>query len=190
MKKLTMTLALIAAIGAFAQSTSSSKSTSRTTTSGSTISSESSITRSSDSYQFEARFDEDKHSEVRRILQERLSPSYLTDVGSAYEWEREVGGRTYFNCRLTENKLRLSLNLELSSDDFYDLIDELGDDLRDIIQKHETQTWTPMIPSSPSPPANPNSTDPQLLDQELREAERELARAQRNVERLRKKKGN
>ncbi|MEO9870034.1 hypothetical protein [Ekhidna sp.] len=193
MKKLLMILGLIASVAIVAQTTSESKETSRTTSSSNSISSESSITHSSKSYMFDARFDKRKNSQLRAILIDRLGSDDLRKQGDIYEWSKESKGRIFFSCRLSDRRLNLNLNREVASDDFYDLIDELGDDLRDIVQSHTPHTWapfTPEPPSQPQPPSNPNSTDPQLIDQELREAERELARAQRNVERLKKKKGN
>lgn len=187
MRKLFILFVLTSGFWACAQTTSSSKETSRTSTSSNKTSSESSITRSGNSYQFDARFDEDKFDNIQRLLQNRLSPNYLSKKGRAYEWEREVGGRIYFSCKLTSNELHLNLNREVSSDDFFDLIDELGDDLRDVIQTHTSHEWSPQTPTPPRTPANPNSIDPQ---QELRDAERELARAKRKVERLKKSKGN
>lgn len=193
MKKLLITFTLIASVVVAAQTTSSSKETSRTTSSVGNMNSESSITRSGDSYKFDAQFNKDKGEKVRALLMDRLGTSYLRKRGNTYEWERENGGDVFFSCRLTDQRLNFSLNRGVASYEFYDLIDEMGDDLRDIIQGHKPHTFTPHTPSQPTPPqppANPNSTDPQTRDQELKEAERELLRAQQRVERLKKKKGN
>ncbi len=160
---------------------SKSRETSRTSSSNG-VSSESSITRSDDSYKFDARFNADKYEEIEDLLVKQLGTNYQT-TGSAFEWKEEVNGKSYFKCRLTATTLRFSLDRELSSLDFYSEIDELGDDLKGIIQKHAP--CEPVPPTPPTPP-NPNGSDPQ---EELRKAEMELLRAQERLDRL-KKKGN
>lgn len=191
MQRILITLGLIVSIGAIAQTSSSSKETSKTRSSFNSTSAESSITRSKESYRFDAAYDKEKNEAVRELLTDRLGTSYLEVRGGTYEWAKERSGKEFFSCVLRDKQLHLSLNREMASDDFYDLIDELGDDLRDLIQGHTPLTWTPRTPKTPmtpSTPSNPNSADPQLYEDELRQAERELARAQRNLERLKKKK--
>ena len=185
MKNSLFILGLCVCIVSLAQ-TSSSRKTFKTKSSSDGTSSESSITRSEEFYEFEARYDREKNEAVKELLLDRLGSSYLEVRGKTYEWTKEKGGREFFSCLLENKEVYLRLNTEVASDDFYDLIDELGDDLRDLVQAHKPYSWAPMTPMTPQPP-NPNSTDPQLYEEQLRQAERELARAQRNLERLKKK---
>lgn len=184
MRKLVLTIGLLVTLGAVAQTTSSSKETSRTTTSGKGISAETSVTRSSGTYKFEAKFKKEKYEAVKELIIDRLESSNLEVNGNSYRWGKKNSEMEYFICELSGRELYLSLDREVASDDFYELIDELGDELRILIQNHTSLTWTPSTPQSPS---NPNSTDPQLVMNELRQAELELERARRNVERLKKK---
>lgn len=187
MQKLLITLGLIVSIGAIAQTTSSSKETSKTKSSFSSTNSESSITRSKESYQFDAEYSKEKNEAVLELLLDRLGTSYLEVRGRVHNWAKEKGGKEFFSCRLEEGEVRLRLDKQTASDDFYDLIDELGDDLRDLVQAQKPNTWAPLTPMTPQPPSNPNSADPQSYQEQLRQAERELARAQRNLEQLKKK---
>lgn len=192
MKKLLMTLGLIVSVGAVCQSPSSSSSSTKETytTSVSTddVNSESSITRSSGSYDFDARFDKKKYESVKELIIDELGTSHLQVKGKTHTWVKEKNGREFFSCRLTNNDLHLNLNLKVADDEFSDMIDALGEDLRFLIQKHDSNKWTPSTPSTPQPPNNPNSIDPQMVQNELRQAELELDRTQKRVDMLRKKK--
>lgn len=189
MKKLIMTLGLIVSIEAICQTTnssnSSSKETSITSVSTDDVSSRSSITRSKGSYAFDAKYDKKKYEGVKELLLDQLGTSYLQVNGKTHTWSKEVNGKEFFSCSLTNRELHLNLNLMVSSYDFADQIEELGDDLRDLIQMHEPHSHTPHTPATPH---NPNSTDPQLIDNEIRQAELALERAQENLARLKKKK--
>ncbi|MFK7951516.1 MAG: hypothetical protein AB8B73_01620 [Ekhidna sp.] len=189
MKKVLIICSLIVSVAAFSQASSSSVSRSRetstTTVSTDDVNSRSSITRSSESYDFDAKFDKKKYEEVKELIIDQLGTNNLQVKGKTYFWNQEKSGREYFSCKLTNNELNLTLNLEVASSGFADDIDELGGDLRDVIQKHKAHTWTPMTPATPQ---NPNSTDPQLIENELAQAELELELARKRVERLKKKK--
>lgn len=187
MKKVLIICSLIVSGVVFSQASSSSVSRSRetstTTVSTDDTNSRSSITRSSESYDFDAKFDKKKYEEVKDLLIEQLGTNNLQVRGKIYTWNKEKSGKEYFSCKLTSNELNLTLNLEVTGSGFADDIDELGDDLRDVIQKHKANAWTPTPPSTPY---NPNSRDPQL--DELAQAELELELARKRVEKLKKKK--
>lgn len=186
MKNSLITLCLVAVLAAYGQTTTSSKSTVSVSTDD--INSRSSITRSKGSYEFDASFDKDKYEAVRDLLVDDLGTDNLEVKGKTYHWSRKKGDREFFTCKLETRELQLSLNTEVASYAFEDQIDALGDDLRDLIQKHEKMAWMkPTPPTPPTPPQNPNSQDPQLVRDELKQAEMELERARRRVERLKKK---
>lgn len=187
MRKLLITLGLIVSIGAEAQTTSttSTKESSRTTSSVDGISNESSVTRSTEYYKFDARYEETKNEAVRDLLIDRLGTNYLIVHDDTFLWKRGTGSIGFFSCLLSGNQLRLSLNRSVASEDFYDLVNELGKDLTKLVQKHQSHKFTMKDAGEAS---NPNSLDPQRFSQDLREAEQEFERARQNLERLRKKK--
>lgn len=184
MRNSLITLGLIVFFNTAAQTTST-KESSRTTSSVDGVSNESSVTRSTEYYKFDARYQEIKNEVVRDLLTDRLGTSYLTVHDDTFLWKRGKGSTGFFSCLLSENELHLKLNRSMASEDFYDLVNELGDDLTRLIQTHQSPQFTMIDAGSVY---NPNSQDPQLLTQELVEAEREFERAKRNLERVQQKK--
>ncbi|RNC88243.1 MAG: hypothetical protein ED556_03400 [Winogradskyella sp.] len=124
-----------------------------------------SISQSDDAYKFRASYHKSKNEGVKKLLLEKLGKKGLKVSGSTYTWSDNSGGDDVFECKLTNGRLRMYLDLDYASDTFSNKIKILGQDLKYFIS---------------------GSSKEKEDAKKLARAQRELERAQRDLERAKR----
>ncbi|MFK8058505.1 MAG: hypothetical protein AB8B78_00275 [Polaribacter sp.] len=132
-----------------------------------------SIKRNDDIYKFNARFHENKTGSIKKLLIDKLGKSNLNISGNTYRWIKNEDGEKLYDCKLTDNTLKIYVDKEYANSKIVAMMDEFGTILKDAISGTDSKKE-----------AKENA------ERELKSAERALARAKREVERIRRKAKN
>lgn len=129
-----------------------------------------SIKRNDDIYKFNARFHESKIGSIKKLLVDKLGKSNLTVDGDTYRWVKSENGEKLYDCKLTDETLKIYVDKEYANSRIVDMISEFGNVLKDAISG-----------------TNSEEEVKKDADRELKRAESALAKAKREVERLKRK---
>ena len=132
-----------------------------------------SIKRNNNVYKFNARFHESKTGSIKKLLIDQLGKSDLTVDGDTFRWVKTEDGDKLYDCKLTENTLKIYVDKEYANSKIVAMMTEFGTVLKDAISGTDSKKE-----------AKENA------ERELRLAERTLAKAKREVERLRRNSKN
>ena len=144
----------------------------------SSVSNSTSISNSGNIYKFTSRFQTSKHSGIKDILIDELDVVQLEKSKNQYVWRKQKNGETIFECILNNNALKILLNKDESTYRFNKKIKNLGNELRKYISAHKSFSY-----------ANYSNS---VSDAQLRveKAKEELKRSVRNLEKVKRKRGN
>ncbi|RZN84574.1 MAG: hypothetical protein EVB11_00545 [Winogradskyella sp.] len=134
-----------------------------------TLNSSVSISLSDDTYKFRASYHKSKNNGVKDILLEKLGENGLKISGNTYMWTNSENGDEVFECKLTNGRLRMYLDLDYTSDAFLEKIKAMGQDLKYYI--------------SGSSKEKEEAKKVARAKREMERAQRDLERAQRDLER-------
>jgi len=124
-----------------------------------------SIKKTETTYKFTARFNKSRTNEVQDALLKSLGASNLEKKGSTYIWSTYKQGDEEFECKLTKGNLRMTVDKELASAQFYKKIEALGIELKDLISGTDSKA---------------------TAQKKLERAKKDLERAQRDLQRAEK----
>ena len=128
-----------------------------------------SIKRNDDIYKFSARFHENKVGSIKRILVDKLGNSNLTVSGDTYRWIKKDNEEKLYDCKLTDNNLKIYVDKEYASSKLVDFMDNLGVVLKDAISGSDSE-----------------KEEKERAEADLKRAQNDLKRAKRNLERVKK----
>lgn len=178
-------IALFLSSSLLAQKTPTPPETPKTTTSSTTKSTSYSITFDTDDkesnssvsikknenvYKFNARFHESKTGSIKKLLIDKLGKSNLTIDGDTFRWVKTEDGDKLYDCKLTDNTLKIYVDKEYANSKIVDMMIEFGSVLKDAISGTDSEEEAKKD-----------------AETELKRAERALERAKREVERLKRK---
>ncbi len=152
MKKriLTTIVAIISVTTMFAQATPDTPETPKTATETSTSTTTSysysndnntiktgnssvSIVKTDDIYKLKASFGSKKTREVRELLIDKIGRRNLEVTGGNYLWLQKNDGEKIFSCKLSSGRLKIYVDKEIVSADFYKKVEEAGNEIRSLI---------------------------------------------------------
>ncbi|SHG77632.1 hypothetical protein [Winogradskyella jejuensis] len=131
-----------------------------------------SISESDDNYKFRASYHKSKNEGVKQILLNKLGKDGLKVNGNTYLWSQSESGDEVFECKLTNGKVRIYLDLEFASDKFLTKLKNMGQDLKYYI--------------SGSSKEEEQAKKVERAKRDMERAQRDLERAQRDLERSKK----
>ena len=132
-----------------------------------------SIKRNDDVYKLSARFHESKTGSIKKLLVDKLGNSNLSVSGDTYRWIKNEGGEKLYDCKLTDNTLKIYVDKEFANSKVVEMMDDFGNILKDAISGTDSKE-----------DAKNNA------EIELKKAERKLAKAKRDLERAKRKMKN
>lgn len=131
-----------------------------------------SISISDDAYKFRASFHKSKTEGVKSMLVNQLGKTNLKVNGNTYIWSDSKNGDDVFESKLTRGHLRMYLDTEVSSKEFLEKINTLGNDLKYYI--------------SGTDPKKEKAKKAERAQRDLERAQRDLERAKRDLERAKR----
>ncbi|PQJ78934.1 hypothetical protein [Polaribacter porphyrae] len=132
-----------------------------------------SIKRNDNIYKFTAKFHESKTGNLKKMLVDKLEKSNLTVSGGTYRWIKKENGEKLYDCKLTDNTLRIYVDKEYANNQIITMIDELGILLKDAISGTDSKEQAKKD-----------------AERELKRAERALAKAKKELERAKRRVSN
>lgn len=109
----------------------------------STVSNSTSISNANEVYILTSKFQKSKRDGILNILEDELDNMKLLKSRNTYVWKKVEKGTTTFECKLSANNLKITLNKDEASRSFINKIESLGDDLVAFISAHKnSQTST------------------------------------------------
>lgn len=132
-----------------------------------------SIKKNEDIYKFSARFHESKTGSIKKLLVDKLGNDNLTVSGDVYRWIKKENGEKLYDCKLTDNTLKIYVDKEFTNSKMIEMIEEFGNVLKDTISG-----------------TNSEEEAKKNAERALKRAERALAKAKREVERLKRNSSN
>ena len=128
-----------------------------------------SVSISDDTYKFRASFHKSKNSGLKAMLLKDLGEKNLSISGNTYLWSESKSGDEVFECKLTNGRLRMYVDLNNASEGFSKKIKNLGNNLKYYISGTDHKK------------EKAKNTD--RAKRALERAERELERAKRDLKR-------
>ncbi|AUC85128.1 hypothetical protein CW731_07400 [Polaribacter sp. ALD11] len=92
-----------------------------------------SIKRNDDIYKFSARFHESKTGNIKKMLVDKLGDTGLTIFGDVYRWIKNENGDKLYDCKLTDNTLKIYVDKEFANSNTVVMMEELGASLKEAI---------------------------------------------------------
>jgi hypothetical protein len=132
-----------------------------------------SIKRNDNIYKFSAKFHESKFKSLKKLVVDQLGNKNLTVSEDMYKWIKTENGETIYECKLTEDRLRIYVDKEYASSSIINMMNDFGDVLKDAISGTDSK-----------------KSAEEVTQRELKIAERALERAKREVERIRARVSN
>ncbi|WP_397446123.1 hypothetical protein [Polaribacter sp. R77954] len=128
-----------------------------------------SIKRNDDVYKFNARFHESKTGSIKKMLIDKLGKYDLRVDGDTFRWIKTEDGDTLYDCKLTDDTLKIYVDKAYANHKIVDMISEFGNVLKDTISG-----------------TNSEEEAKKHAERALKRAERALEKAKREVERLKR----
>lgn len=128
-----------------------------------------SIKRNNNIYKLTARFNESKTGVLKKLLVDKLGNSNLRVSGDKYIWTKIKNGNKLYDCKLTENTLKIYVDKEFSNSKTIEVMNALGDEVKDLISGSDSKEDAKRI-----------------AERELITAEKELVRAKNELEKVRR----
>jgi len=132
-----------------------------------------SIKRNNNVYKFNSKFHESKTTAIKQLLIDKLGKENLKISGKVYQWIKNENGEKVFDCKLTEDSLKMYVDKEYTNKDFINMIDDFGIILKDTISGSDSR-----------------EEETKRAESELKSAEIELARAKKALEKAKRKVNN
>jgi len=176
-----MFVSVVAYTQTVTETTSKTTKESYVNSSNNKVDSHTSVSQSDHYYKLNADFNVSKSKAVLQLLTKHLGTSTVKKGGNMHTWMKQKDGEVFFTCEFSDGKVYFNVNTIIASSQEEKELKALGKEVRLLITKHQNQNgnyednW------------RSQAVDPQLKKQQTRlEAERELARAKRNLERIKK----
>ncbi|WP_299883851.1 hypothetical protein [uncultured Lacinutrix sp.] len=131
-----------------------------------------SVSITEDTYKFRASFHKTKNKGVKTMLFKALGEKNLSVNGNTYLWTNNQNSDEIFECKLTNGRLRMHVDLNYASKEFSKKINALGNDLKYYISGRDRKK------------EEAKKTERAMRD--LERAEKELERAKRDLERAKR----
>jgi hypothetical protein len=128
-----------------------------------------SISQSDDAYKLKASYHKSKNNGVKKLLLEQLGKNGLKIDGNTYLWSDSKNGNEVFECKLTNGRLRIYLDLDYTSDAFLEKVKAMGQELKYYV--------------SGSSKEKEEAKKVERAKRDMERAQRDLERAQRDLER-------
>jgi len=132
-----------------------------------------SIKRTDNVYKFNAKFHESKTGSIKKMLIDKLGKSNLIITDDTFRWIKTENGDKIYDCKLTDNTLKIYVDKEYANVKIVDMMDAFGADLKDAISGTDS-----------------DDEEKKNIGRALKDAERTLAKAKREVERLKRESRN
>ncbi len=132
-----------------------------------------SIKRNDNVYKFNAKFHESKTGSIKKLLVDKLGKSNLTIDDGIYRWIKSEKGDKLYNCKLTDNTLKIYVDKEYANSKIVDMMDAFGAVLKDAISGTDSK-----------------EVAKKDAERALKDAERALQRAKRELERIKRRANN
>jgi len=132
-----------------------------------------SIKNNDNIYKFSAKFHESKFESLRKLLLNQLGDKNLTVSEDLYKWLKIKNGEKIYECKLTEDRLKIYVDKEYASANIIAMMNDFGAVLKDAISGTDSK-----------------KTAEEEIERELEIAERALERAKREVKRIKAKVSN
>tara|TARA_R110002050_G_scaffold213131_1_gene349340 strand:+ start:2392 stop:2967 length:576 start_codon:yes stop_codon:yes gene_type:complete len=129
-----------------------------------------SIKKNNNIYKFTARFHESKSGTIKKLLIDKLGNPNLSVADDTYRWIKTNNGNKLYDCKLTEDTLKIYVDKEFSTSNITEMMDEFGEVLKEVISGTDSKEEAKRIAKS-----------------ELESAEKELARAKRELEKVKRR---
>lgn len=129
-----------------------------------------SIKRNDDVYKLSARFHESKTGTIKKLLVDKLGKTDLTILGDTFRWVKNENGKKIYDCKLTDDTLKIYIDKEFANSKTVTMMDEFGNVLKDAISGTDSKKEAQ-----------------EDAERALKRAERELAIAKRALERVKRK---
>ncbi|MGG6230246.1 hypothetical protein [Tenacibaculum sp. SDUM215027] len=84
-------------------------------------------------YRFKARFDDALTESIKKRLIKEFSEEKFLKSHDAYFWEIEKNNRNVFECKLHEGQVKMYVDKNMTSEEFQQKIEKLGEDLKHMI---------------------------------------------------------
>ncbi len=131
-----------------------------------------SVKSTNTTYKFRASFNDEFTVDVRNFLQKKLSEMKFTNSNGTSFWSNLKNNEEVFKCRVSEGYVRIYVDKEMTSKDFQEKIQAIGNQLKYVINGENMRE---------SKKARKESAK-----RRLDRAKREYERAQRNYDRTQK----
>jgi hypothetical protein len=132
-----------------------------------------SIKRNDNVYKFNAKFHESKTGSIKKLLLDKLGNTNLTVNDGIYRWIKSEKGDKLYDCKLTDNTLKIYVDKEYANTKIVEMMDEFGVVLKDAISGTDSKVQAKKD-----------------AEKELKRAERALAVAKRELENAKRRANN
>jgi hypothetical protein len=132
-----------------------------------------SIKRNDDIYKFNAKFHESKTGSIKKLLVDKLGKLDLKVDGGSYRWVKSENGEKLYDCKLTDNTLKIYVDKEYANSKIVAMMDDFGVALKDVISGTDSK-----------------KQEKEDAERELKRAEKALANAKRELEKIKRRSNN
>ncbi|TXD53615.1 MULTISPECIES: hypothetical protein [unclassified Polaribacter] len=132
-----------------------------------------SIKRNDNVYKFSAKFHESKFESLKKLVTDKLGDKNLTVSKDMHKWLKSENGEKVYECKLTEDRLRIYVDKEYASTNMITMMNDFGDVLKDAISGTDSK-----------------QQDKEEAERALKKAEKALKRAQRELEKVKNRADN
>ena len=146
----------------------------------STVSNSTSVSNGNDLYVLTSKFQKTKRKGILDLLEDKLDNIKPLRKSNTILWRKVEKGITVFECKLTSKTLKISMNKDEVSSRFSSEIESLGDELVNFISAHKSFEYS----------TTKSLTSVSSAQLRLENAKEELKRSIRNLEKVKRKKGN
>ena len=98
-----------------------------------------SIKRNDNIYKFSAKFHESKFKSLKKLVVDQLGDKNLTVSEDMYKWIKTENGEKIYECKLTEDRLRIYVDKEYASSNIINMMNDFGDVLKDAISGTDSE---------------------------------------------------
>lgn len=92
-----------------------------------------SISISDNNYSLQASFDKGKTKKLEKLLSDSMDNNLLTNDAGSKIWKKENKGETAYSVVLKEEKLKMSIDKELVSDETFERLKALGEKISETL---------------------------------------------------------
>lgn len=132
-----------------------------------------SIKRNDNVYKFSAKFHKNKFESLKKLVLDKLGDENLTVSKDMHRWLKSEDGEKVYECKLTENRLKIYVDKEYANTNMITMMNDFGDVLKDAISGTDDE-----------------QEDKEDAEKAIQKAEKSLKRAQRELEKAKNRVDN